>query len=263
MARRQSIQKRADDKGRRRSHPRLQPVLSAQRTKEAENAAFMTWKFRECYRRDTKFFKRWLPRSAGEKDDVLKRKEELYLRRELDCSLHCDSPSECRHAVRAAEKREALREAEEAGSSYDDVSFIELNGRRISMFSRIVSPADCRMAAIDGSEEDDDDDDEKEEQKEENHDKEEEAVPTSDEVSYVVFEGHRPTDLGGSDDDDQGEKIGPLSDELPSVDEAKHDFEIFCDPVPPGRNHGYGQQEEQELLGLPEDRRRASISRRK
>ncbi|KAK4455270.1 hypothetical protein QBC34DRAFT_275732, partial [Podospora aff. communis PSN243] len=46
--------------------------------------------------------KGWVRLPSEEVDEVNRRKEGMYMRREHDCWKHCDFPSECRHAMYAA-----------------------------------------------------------------------------------------------------------------------------------------------------------------
>lgn len=75
--------------------------------KALEQAAYVTWKPKVRYSDETRVLERWFQRPAEKEAEVLKRKEEMYLRGEHDCSLHCDWPNECGYAVYAAKGAEA------------------------------------------------------------------------------------------------------------------------------------------------------------
>ncbi|KAB5582227.1 hypothetical protein GE09DRAFT_1074161 [Coniochaeta sp. 2T2.1] len=83
------------------------------RKREMEPGAYMTWKLKEVSNMhdNTKLPKqqRWAPRCLDSQTQVLRRKEEMYLFAEHDCSLHCDYPNECGHTVYAAGERERER----------------------------------------------------------------------------------------------------------------------------------------------------------
>jgi hypothetical protein len=56
----------------------------------------------------------WDPVSTKIQEEVKERKEEMYVKQEHDCWVHCDYPSECRHArIEALGKRKRAEEEEE------------------------------------------------------------------------------------------------------------------------------------------------------
>ncbi|KAH8902010.1 hypothetical protein BR93DRAFT_921298 [Coniochaeta sp. PMI_546] len=91
---------------------RRMAIIRRNARRQMEKAAYMTWKPKEYYRGGAKSTALWLPRSTETQLETLQRKEEMYLRGEHDCSLHCDYPNECGHTLYAAKEREAV----EAGS---------------------------------------------------------------------------------------------------------------------------------------------------
>lgn len=109
---RRNAWRRENEHVRGETNPRCQNANKTSRTKEMEKAAYMTWKPKEYYRGGAKSTALWLPRSTETQQETLQRKEEMYLRGEHDCSLHCDYPNECGHTLYAAKEREAV----EAGS---------------------------------------------------------------------------------------------------------------------------------------------------
>lgn len=119
----------------RRRHQELGTRFSK---KEMEAAALPTWNLRECYRHDIKFFKRWLPKSSDKEEIILQRKRELYLSGKHDCSVHCDSPSECVHAVKEA-KRTGLLERIKASMTVQEAWPVEFEGGD-KRFRYVVDP---------------------------------------------------------------------------------------------------------------------------
>ncbi|KAJ9160734.1 hypothetical protein NKR19_g2959 [Coniochaeta hoffmannii] len=75
---------------------------------ESEREAYMTWKLATTTGGSKEA---WSPLPQEDQADVLRRKEKLYARGGHDCSLHCDWPNECGHAIYAAKEREAQAEA--------------------------------------------------------------------------------------------------------------------------------------------------------
>lgn len=107
-----------------------------------EKAAYLTWKPKEYHRGGIRYPKRWFPRTPETQDSVLKRKEQMYLRGEHDCSLHCDYPNECAHVMYAAKERRVV----EADSSPDKLSPLKTDDQVFEIFSDPVSPPDTNDA---------------------------------------------------------------------------------------------------------------------
>jgi hypothetical protein len=104
--------------GNAQDHKQELEATTAQKEKAADNA-YATWELTETSSRSTKSSKRWTPASPQTEALVLRQKEDMYVRREHDCSVHCDCPSECRHALYEALQRAETNATSSSGS--DDV----------------------------------------------------------------------------------------------------------------------------------------------
>ncbi|KAK3303926.1 uncharacterized protein B0T15DRAFT_400242, partial [Chaetomium strumarium] len=66
---------------------------------EARDYIFATWELRpEKKRGRAPGLDSWRLRPRAERDEVARRKEDMYVLQKLSCFVHCDFPSECRYA---------------------------------------------------------------------------------------------------------------------------------------------------------------------
>lgn len=139
-----NARRQEDEQARGEAQAGRQDASKGPRRKELEKAAYLTWKPKEYYRGGTRFPKRWFPRVPETQAEVLERKEEMYLRGEHDCSLHCDYPNECGHTIHEAKERKAA----EAGPtpSSDSLSPVGTDDQSFEIFSDPVSPPDSNDA---------------------------------------------------------------------------------------------------------------------
>jgi hypothetical protein len=107
VIKRLSTRQHEDEQDRGETQPRRQDTRKRAQRKEMEKNAYLTWKPKGYSRGRAHFPKNWFPRFPQTQAAVLKRKEEMYLRGDHDCSLHCDYPNECGYAILAAKEREA------------------------------------------------------------------------------------------------------------------------------------------------------------
>jgi hypothetical protein len=82
---------------------------------EEDDDVFATWELRPESGRAAAGLDPWRLRRTAERDEVARRKEDMYVLGKLSCFVHCDFPSECRYARDKALQRWLQNAEDRAG----------------------------------------------------------------------------------------------------------------------------------------------------